>query len=280
MKTIRECAEICNCSKTSITRLIKQLNITTIQDKNRLLVSDEDTKKLQQHVGNIAPNATQTAPDEIKIAQKIETSIPENAPQQVETAPNKMKTRTKIAPNTPETETQHAKTAPNKTKTATKIAPNTLEIETQQAKNAPNETKTATKIETNAPENATQQAKNAPNCTKTHQIETENATFNTNRNTTSNADIISIYCETIELLKEQLKQKDKQIQSLQEENKLLIQSNAFSLKQLEEKNKAEAIQKQEQEPDIKVYVEKSKAAPSQEVVKKKKKFILSWFNKS
>ena len=97
--------------------------------------------------------------------------------------------------------------------------------------------------------------------------------------TAANIDIVSIYCETIEILKEQLKQKDKQIQSLQEENKLLIQSNAFSLKQLEEKNKAEAIQKQEQEPDIKVYVEKSKAASPQEVVKKKKKFILSWFNK-
>lgn len=265
MKTIKELAQMCNCSKTTINRLIRQLNITTMQDKNRLLVSDEDAEKLQQYVVNDvvnnAPNATQTAPDEIKIAPKIETSTTENATQQVETAPNK-------------------------TKTATKIAPNTLEIETQQAKNAPNETKTATKIETNAPENATQQAKNAPNrnkiapnCTKTQHIEPGNATFNTNRNTPPNADIISIYCETIEILKEQLKQKDKQIQSLQEENKLLIQSNAFSLKQLEEKNKAEAIQKQEQEPDIKVYVEKSKAAPSQEVVKKKKKFILSWFNK-
>ena len=98
--------------------------------------------------------------------------------------------------------------------------------------------------------------------------------------TAANINIVSIYCETIEILKEQLKQKDKQIQSLQEENKLLIQSNAFALKQLEEKNEAEAIQKQEQEPDIKVYLEKSKAAPPQEVVKKKKKFILSWFNKS
>lgn len=229
MKTIKELAQMCGCSKTTINRLIRQLNITTIQDKNRLLVSDEDTKKLKQHIVNIAPNAIQNAPDEIKIAPKIETSIPENA--------------------------------------------------TQQAKNATNETKTATKIETNAPENATQQAKNAPNrnkiapnCTKTHQTDTIK--------TAANIDIVSIYCETIEILKEQLKQKDKQIQSLQEENKLLIQSNAFALKQLEEKNEAEAIQKQEQEPDIKVYVEKSKAAPPQEVVKKKKKFILSWFNKS
>ncbi|MDE5977268.1 MAG: hypothetical protein K2G70_02215 [Turicibacter sp.] len=222
MKTIKEIAQMCDCSKTTINRLIRQLNITTVQDKNRLLVSDEDTKKLQQHVGNIAPNATQTAPDEIKIAPKIETSITENAPQQVETAPNKTKTATKIA--------------------------------TQQAKNAPNRNKIA------------------PNCTKTQQIETIKAA--------ANIDIVSIYYETIEILKEQLKQKDKQIQSLQEENKLLIQSNAFALKQLEEKNEAEAIQKQEQEPDIKVYVEKSKAAPPQEVVKKKKKFILSWFNKS
>ena len=229
MKTIKELAQMCGCSKTTINRLIRQLNITTMQDKNRLLVSDEDTKKLKQHIVNIAPNAIQNAPDEIKIAPKIETSIPENA--------------------------------------------------TQQAKNATNETKTATKIETNAPENATQQAKNAPNrnkiapnCTKTHQTDTIK--------TAANIDIVSIYCETIEILKEQLKQKDKQIQSLQEENKLLIQANAFALKQLEEKNEAEAIQKQEQEPDIKVYVEKSKAAPPQEVVKKKKKFILSWFNKS
>ncbi len=236
MKTIKELAQMCGCSKTTINRFIRQLNITTMQDKNRLLVSDEDTKKLQQHIANIAPNVTQTAPDEIKIAPKIETSIPENATQQVETAPNK--------------------------------------------------TKTATKIETNAPENATQQAKNAPNrnkiapnCTKTQHIETENATFKTNRNITPNTDIISIYCETIEILKEQLKQKDQQIQNLQEENKLLIQSNAFALKQLEEKNEAEAIQKQEQEPDIKVYVEKSKSVLPQEVVKKKKKFILSWFNK-
>ncbi len=204
MKTIKELAQMCGCSKTTINRFIRQLNITTIQDKNRLLVSDEDTKKLQQHVGNIAPNATQTAPDEIKIAPKIETSITENAP--------------------------------------------------QQAKNAPNRNKIA------------------PNCTKTQQIETIKAA--------ANIDIVSIYYETIEILKKQLKQKDKQIQSLQEENKLLIQSNAFALKQLEEKNEAEAIQKQEQEPDIKVYVEKSKAAPPQEVVKKKKKFILSWFNKS
>ena len=204
MKTIKELAQMCGCSKTTINRFIRQLNITTMQDKNRLLVSDEDTKKLQQHVGNIAPNATQTAPDEIKIAPKIETSITENAP--------------------------------------------------QQAKNAPNRNKIA------------------PNCTKTQQIETIKAA--------ANIDIVAIYCETIEILKEQLKQKDKQIQSLQEENKLLIQANAFALKQLEEKNEAEAIQKQEQEPDIKVYVEKSKAAPPQEVVKKKKKFILSWFNKS
>ena len=204
MKTIKELAQMCGCSKTTINRFIRQLNITTIQDKNRLLVSDEDTKKLQQHVGNIAPNATQTAPDEIKIAPKIETSITENAP--------------------------------------------------QQAKNAPNRNKIA------------------PNCTKTQQIETIKAA--------ANIDIVSIYYETIEILKKQLKQKDKQIQSLQEENKLLIQSNAFALKQLEEKNEAEAIQKQEQEPDIKVYVEKSKAAPPQEVVKKEKKFILSWFNKS
>ena len=154
MKTIKELAQMCGCSKTTINRFIRQLNITTMQDKNRLLVSDEDTKKLQQHIANIAPNVTQTAPDEIKIAPKIETSIPENATQQVETAPNK--------------------------------------------------TKTATKIETNAPENATQQAKNAPNrnkiapnCTKTQHIETENATFKTNRNITPNTDIISIYCETI-----------------------------------------------------------------------------------
>ena len=181
MKTIKELAQMCGCSKTTINRLIRQLNITTIQDKNRLLVSDEDTKKLKQHIVNIAPNAIQNAPDEIKIAPKIETSIPENA--------------------------------------------------TQQAKNATNETKTATKIETNAPENATQQAKNAPNrnkiapnCTKTHQTDTIK--------TAANIDIVSIYCETIEILKEQLKQKDKQIQSLQEENKLIIQSNAFELKQL------------------------------------------------
>ncbi len=229
MKTIKELAQMCGCSKTTINRFIRQLNITTMQDKNRLLVSDEDTKKLQQHIANIASNVTQNAPDEIKIAPKIETSIPENAPQQV-------------------------KTAPNKTKTATKIA-------TQQAKNAPKRTKIATN-----------RNKIAPNCTKTQQIETIK--------TAANIDIVAIYCETIEILKEQLKQKDKQIQSLQEENKLLIQSNAFALKQLEEKNEAEAIQKQEQEPDIKVYVEKSKAAPPQEVVKKKKKFILSWFNKS
>ncbi len=254
MKTIKELAQMCGCSKTTINRLIRQLNITTIQDKNRLLVSDEDTKKLKQHIVNIAPNAIQNAPDEIKIAPKIETSIPENA-------------------------TQQAKNATNETKTATKIETNAPENATQQAKTAPDKTKTATKIETNAPENATQQAKNAPNrnkiapnCTKTHQTDTIK--------TAANIDIVSIYCETIEILKEQLKQKDKQIQSLQEENKLLIQSNAFALKQLEEKNEAEAIQKQEQEPDIKVYVEKSKAAPPQEVVKKKKKFILSWFNKS
>ena len=263
MKTIKELAQMCGCSKTTINRLIRQLNITTIQDKNRLLVSDEDTKKLQQYVENIAPNAIQNAPDEIKIAPKIETSIPENAPQQVETAPDK----TKIAPNTLEIETQQAKNATNKTKTA----PNTPEIETQQAKTAPNKTKTAPKIETQQAKNATNRNKIAPNCTKTHQTDTIK--------TAANIDIVSIYCETIEILKEQLKQKDKQIQSLQEENKLLIQSNAFSLKQLEEKNKAEAIQKQEQEPDIKVYVEKSKAASPQEVVKKKKKFILSWFNK-
>lgn len=228
MKTIKELAQMCGCSKTTINRFIRQLNITTMQDKNRLLVSDEDTKKLQQHIANIASNVTQNAPDEIKIAPKIETSITENAPQQVETAPNKTKTATKIA--------------------------------TQQAKNTPKRTKIATN-----------RNKIAPNCTKTQQIETIKAA--------ANIDIVAIYCETIEILKEQLKQKDKQIQSLQEENKLLIQSNAFSLKQLEEKNKAEAIQKQEQEPDIKVYVEKSKAASPQEVVKKKKKFILSWFNK-
>ena len=139
MKTIKELAQMCGCSKTTINRFIRQLNITTMQDKNRLLVSDEDTKKLQQHIANIASNVTQNAPDEIKIAPKIETSITENAPQQVETAPNK-------------------------TKTATKIATNRNKI--------------------------------APNCTKTQQIETIKAA--------ANIDIVAIYCETIEILKEQL----------------------------------------------------------------------------
>lgn len=203
MKTIKELAQMCDCSKTTINRLIKQLNITTVQDKNRLLVSDEEAEKLQQHVVNgvmnNAPNATQNAPNERKPLQKSQQ--------------------------------MQQKTKHNK-------------------------------------------AENATNRNTTQHIETENATFNTNRNTTENADIISIYCETIEILKEQLKQKDKQIQSLQEENKLLIQSSAFALKRLEEKSEAEAIQEQ----DIKVYVEKSKEAPPpQEVVKKKKKSILSWF---
>ena len=78
-------------------------------------------------------------------------------------------------------------------------------------------------------------------------------------------------------LLEQIKTKDRQIESLQEENKMLIQSNAYTLKQLED---IKMIQSKEIEPDIQIVREPEPAEPEPPEPKEKEKRFLFWKIKS
>lgn len=69
MKTIKELSIMCDCSKTTINRAIKELNIETVHNKNRLLISDTDTERIYKYVvGNVAKVAD-NAPNETEQAE-------------------------------------------------------------------------------------------------------------------------------------------------------------------------------------------------------------------
>lgn len=88
MKTVKEIADLCECSKTTVQRTIKELNIQTVQNKNRLLISDTDTERIYRYiVGNVAKVAD-NAPNE--------TTETENATEQGKTATEQSKTETNV----------------------------------------------------------------------------------------------------------------------------------------------------------------------------------------
>ena len=116
----------------------------------------------------------------------------------------------------------------------------------------------------------------------TNQSKTETETEQIKTNPSSSTDsVISVSeknnSELVNFLLEQIKTKDKQIESLQEENKMLIQSNAYTLKQLED---IKMIQSKEIEPDIQIVREPEPAEPEPPEPKEKEKRFLFWKIKS
>ena len=116
----------------------------------------------------------------------------------------------------------------------------------------------------------------------TNQSKTETETEQIKTNPSSSTDsVISVSeknnSELVNFLLEQIKTKDKQIESLQEENKMLIQSNAYTLKQLED---IKMIQSKEIEPDIQIVREPEPAEPKPPEPKEKEKRFLFWKIKS
>jgi DNA-binding transcriptional MerR regulator len=96
--------------------------------------------------------------------------------------------------------------------------------------------------------------------TKSEQTETEHDISVDNRNSISekNSD------QLVDFLMEQIKEKDKQIEKLQDENKILMQAHAFALKQLEDKSQIEPKAKDIIQPEVEL---------------QKKKHFLSWLFK-
>lgn len=127
--------------------------------------------------------------------------------------------------------------------------------------------KTCAEIKTNQSTNETNQSK----------IETETEQNKINSSNSSES-VISVSeknnTELVNFLLEQIKIKDKEIESLHEENKMLIQSNAYTLKQLED---IKRIQVKDVEPDIKVSENPEPESP--EPKEKKRKFLF-WEIKS
>ena len=141
MKTIKEIADICNVSKTSINRAIAELNIEKTLSGNKNLISDTDADRIVSLLRGFG------------------------------------KTCAEINPNQNKTETESIQNETNKTESSSSVFPET----------------------------------------------------------SKNDDSF------IEFLKEQIKVKDSQISQLQEENRMLIQAQAFTIKQLERLSSPELI---------------------------------------
>lgn len=59
MKTIREIADLCRMSKTSVNRAIKELNINTEMNGNKNYVSDEDADRIVLTLRGFVPESEQ-----------------------------------------------------------------------------------------------------------------------------------------------------------------------------------------------------------------------------
>lgn len=169
MKTIKEIADLCKVSKTSINRAIKELNIEKTLSGNKNLIDDKDADRIVSMLCGFGKTCA-----EIKTNQ-----------------------------NKTETETEQIKT------------------ESEHSSNTDN-----------------------------------SVTENNNDN-------------YINFLLEQIKIKDKQIESLHEENKMLIQSNAYTLKQLEELKQIEV-------KDVNIINDESKEEQNPPETKEKKKRFWFW----
>lgn len=116
-----------------------------------------------------------------------------------------------------------------------------------------------------------------PNQSKT-ETETEQNKTNPSNSTDSVFSVSEKNNEQlVNFLLEQIKTKDRQIESLQEENKMLIQSNAYTLKQLED---IKRIQADDIEPDIQVVNQPQSAEPEPPEPREKEKRFLFWKIKS
>ena len=169
MKTIKEVADLCGYSKTSVNRAIKELEIKVVQSGNKNLVSDTDADRIVALLRGYGLNC-----EEIKT--------------------NQSKT---------ETETEQNKTNPSVS------------------------------------------------------ISSVNSESEKNNS------------QLIDFLMEQIKVKDSQIQNLQNENTLLIQAQAYTLKQLEDLKKIETIVEESKKEPI-----QNESEPEEPKEEPKKK---SWF---
>lgn len=145
MKTVKQIADICGMSKTSVNRAIKELNINTTLSGNKNLIDDKDADRIVLLLRGFGLNG-------------------------IENETNQTKDKTKES----ETEINHGKSSDS-----------------------------VNSVIKNSDENL------------------------------------------VNFLMEQIKVKDNQIQSLQEENKMLIQAQAYTLKQIEELKKPETIETKE-----------------------------------
>lgn len=145
MKTVKQIADICGMSKTSVNRAIKELNINTTLSGNKNLIDDKDADRIVLLLRGFGLN-------------------------EIENETNQTKDKTKES----ETETNHDKSSDS-----------------------------------------------------------------------VNSVLKKSDDKLINFLIEQIKVKDNQIQSLQEENKMLIQAQAYTMKQIEELKKPETIETKE-----------------------------------
>lgn len=60
MKTIKEVAAYCNCSKSTVNRAIKELDIPTVKELNRQLVDTKDIETIYKHIKHIESAETAT----------------------------------------------------------------------------------------------------------------------------------------------------------------------------------------------------------------------------
>lgn len=91
---------------------------------------------------------------------------------------------------------------------------------------------------------------------ETNQSKTKTETEQINPNSSDSSNSVNSVSEKnnsdlVNFLMEQIKVKDKQISELQEENKMLIHSQAYTLKQIESLQKAEIIEVEEETRPIK-----------------------------
>ena len=179
MLTIKEIAEMCGMSKTSVNRAISELKIEKIMSGNKNYIAEEDAKRIVSTLCGFGKSCE----DIFKNQNKTE---------QIEPEPIQNQTKT-------ETDTQNDNINPS--------------------------------------------------CSSS--------------SVSSDSDKSNDFL--INFLMEQIKVKDNQISELQEENRMLIQAQAYTVKQLEQFTKKELLTTQENKPEAEIIVEEQK--------KNKKRFL-------
>lgn len=189
MKTIKQIAEMCNCSKTSIVRTIKELDIVLHPSGNKNLVSESDVLRIVAFWNNDVLNCGENLKNET---------------------------------NQDNTNSEEEKTTQNET----------------------------------SPSNS---------------VSNENTVKENN-----NLDIVNFLLEQIKVKDSQITEKDSQIKALQEENKMLIQSQAYTLRQLEllttgkQEPEKTVVPEQEEAKETIIVPEEAKVEDTQPPINNKK----------